>query len=493
MRGAFYLGCLVPWLVVVVFLAELWVRTRPTLQVNPPGTIPFDVDAARRLFEPVYARYCADWPFPLPEIPDLAELAEPDEQERYRIARARGEWVLLVDRQETVLGVYGKPLSGLSLEDGGASLLSLPLTIESPASSLREALNQVFHGVDVPSVMLLMPGHHTTDLVKIVLYPRVENGETRHVFLVFTASLYRPGVKRFKPNVVLKTFNTTMMMEQFSTNSHGFRGPEVVVPKPSGIVRIACIGGSTTVWGFRDALTYPAMLQKMLRERYPAYADRIEVVNCGIYGLNSAEEPALVEEVAALEPDMLVQYNFINDLTIHLAGWLRSDAAWQSCTERVTRLLRHSRFLDRYANEYLLPSEERLEEFLKQFILVNVEASMDAANAHGMEAFFCSFAGIAPEAVSDENRVYVEQALMRTILPDLNLEAYTRIRERYNALLKDLCDKKGVYYIPVAEEVRGECDLFMDECHLNPYGTEVQAQSVFRHISDRVQTLLERR
>jgi len=179
----------------------------------------------------------------------------------------------------------------------------------------------------------------------------VEHGETRGVFLAFSDSLYLPGVKRFKPNVVLKTFTTTVMMEQFSTNSHGFRGPEITVPKPPGKIRIACIGGSTTVWGFRDALTYPAMLQQMLRECYPGYGDRIEVVNCGIYGLNSTEEPALIEEVAALEPDLLVHYNFINDLTAHLNGWLHSDAAWRSCLERGKRLLRHSRLLDRYANE----------------------------------------------------------------------------------------------------------------------------------------------
>ena len=116
---------------------------------------------------------------------------------------------------------------------------------------------------------------------------------------------------------------------------------------------------------------------------------------------------------------------------------------------------------------------------------------MNTATACGMEAFFCSFAGISPEAVSEHNRAYVEQALTRFFFPVLSLEAYTRIRELYNALLQDLCATKGAGYIPVAEEVRGECDLFLDECHFNPCGTEAQAQAVFRHIKDQVLVLLQ--
>lgn len=490
-RVAFYLACLALWLILAAFGVELWARARPASAFDTPASIPFEMTAARRLFEPLYARYCPDWPFPLPEVPELTALAGADAQERERIAQERGEWILLVDHDETVVGTYGAALHGLSLDNGLSSLLAVPLTQKSRALSLRNALQQVFSGATLPLVTLPVHENDTAGAVKVALHPLVEHGETRGVFLAFSDSLYLPGVKRFKPNVVLKTFTTTVMMEQFSTNSHGFRGPEITVPKPPGRIRIACIGGSTTVWGFRDALTYPAMLQWMLRECYPGYADRIEVVNCGIYGLNSTEEPALIEEVAALEPDLLVHYNFINDLTAHLNGWLHSDAAWRSSLERGKRLLRHSRLLDRYANEYLLPSDERLAEFLHRRSLGNMEASMNTATACGMEAFFCSFAGIAPEAVSEHNRAYVEQALTRTIFPDLSLEAYTRIRELYNALLQDLCATKGAGYIPVAEEVRGECDLFLDECHFNPCGTEAQAQAVFRHIKDQVLVLLQ--
>ncbi|HOT49734.1 MAG TPA: hypothetical protein PLI07_02075 [Candidatus Hydrogenedentes bacterium] len=41
------------------------------------------------------------------------------------------------------------------------------------------------------------------------------------------------------------------------TNSAGFRDDEIVLPKPPGIYRILCIGGSTTFERVRNDLTYP--------------------------------------------------------------------------------------------------------------------------------------------------------------------------------------------------------------------------------------------
>lgn len=487
----FYTACLALWLLVIAGGLELWVRLQSPPSFKTPPSIPVDVQVARRLFEPVYARYCDGWPVPLEEVPDLAELPVADETERERIAAAREEWVLLVDAAVRVVGAYGRPIPGLDMENNPPVFLSTPLGEEAFAKSLEDAVAKVFSGLNLPPVTLPVRTGDTADTVRVAFQPLFENGETTAVFLAFSRSLYRPDSKRFKPDFVLRTFNTTVMMEQFSTNSLGYRGPDVVVPKPPGTVRIACIGGSTTVWGFRDELTYPAMLQKMLRDKFPGQADRIEVVNCGIFGLNSAEEPELAAEIMLLEPDLLLHYNFINDLTLHFSQWLHSDEAWDGCTGRLKRMLRRSHFLDRYANVWLLPGESRLNEFLSQTTLCNIEAMMNIARGHGVPVGLCSFAGITPDSVSPVNKAYVEQALVRTILPDLDLAAYTRIRELYNANLKNLCVDRNAFYISVAEEIYGECDLFMDECHFNPAGTETQARAVFRHIADKVAALLK--
>jgi hypothetical protein len=455
----FYVACLVLWLLAVAGGLELWARLQPLPSFETPPSIPVDVHAARRLFEPIYVRYCAGWPVPLEEPPNLAELPDEDETERERIAAAREEWVLLVDADLHVLGAYGRP-----------AFSSAMLKEEFFVELLKDAVRRVFSGEYLPPTTLPMRASDTADTVRVAFQPVVKNENITALFLAFSRSLYRPDSKRFKPNFVLKTFNTTVMMEQFSTNNLGYRGPDVAVPKPPGTLRIACIGGSTTVWGFRDDLTYPAMLQKMLRDRFPGQAHRIEVVNCGIFGLNSTEEPELAAEIMLLEPDLLLYYNFINDLTLHFGRWLRSDEAWDGCTGRLKRMLRCSHFLDRYANVWLLPGESCLNEFLSKTILCNIEAMVNITREHGVPVGLCSFAGITPDTVSPGNKAYVEQALVRTILPDLDLAAYTWVRELYNDLINTVCTGEDVFYIPVAEEVLGECDLFMDECHFSAAG-----------------------
>jgi len=92
---------------------------------------------------------------------------------------------------------------------------------------------------------------------------------------------------------------------QCSINSHGFRGPEIELRKPPGTVRIACLGDSTTFGdtATTDGHTYPAQLERLLRERYchsetpnskPETRNstaplRLEVINAGVPGYTSLE------------------------------------------------------------------------------------------------------------------------------------------------------------------------------------------------------------
>lgn len=57
-----------------------------------------------------------------------------------------------------------------------------------------------------------------------------------------------------------------------------------MVPKPRDKYRIICIGGSTTFEGSTNNSTYPALLENKLNNYF--HCDRIEVLNCGISGLN---------------------------------------------------------------------------------------------------------------------------------------------------------------------------------------------------------------
>ncbi len=97
-------------------------------------------------------------------------------------------------------------------------------------------------------------------------------------------------------------------------NSRGYRGDEFEVPKPEGVFRIVCLGGSTTYSYGVDVYheSYPYLLQKELRER--GYTN-VEVVNAGAGSYTSWETLLNLEfRVLDIDPDLLIVYHGLNDV-----------------------------------------------------------------------------------------------------------------------------------------------------------------------------------
>lgn len=93
----------------------------------------------------------------------------------------------------------------------------------------------------------------------------------------------------------------------------GFRGPEVIVPKPAGVYRVVCIGGSTTYGdGVEDhRQAFPAQLERQLQG---AGHGGVEVVNAGVPGYSSLESLSNLQlRVLELEPDLVLVHHGVND------------------------------------------------------------------------------------------------------------------------------------------------------------------------------------
>ncbi|MGC9503058.1 SGNH/GDSL hydrolase family protein [Baaleninema sp.] len=96
-------------------------------------------------------------------------------------------------------------------------------------------------------------------------------------------------------------------------NSLGYRGEEIIQPKPEGEFRIVCIGGSTTYTTRVDdyRLSYPDLLEKELQER--GYTN-VNVVNAGVPGWESWNFLIDFElRTLDLDPDMIIVYSGYND------------------------------------------------------------------------------------------------------------------------------------------------------------------------------------
>ena len=103
-------------------------------------------------------------------------------------------------------------------------------------------------------------------------------------------------------------------------NSMGFRGEETTYRRPPGVVRVVCLGGSTTFGSISDGFTWPEKLEERLEARDPE-AD-FEVLNLGTDGGVSHHDLINLEfHGIHFDPDLVILYQGANDSR----NWGRPD------------------------------------------------------------------------------------------------------------------------------------------------------------------------
>jgi len=127
---------------------------------------------------------------------------------------------------------------------------------------------------------------------------------------------------RLAPNVAFFYAPVPPSRYLFSTDEYGFVAgvddPPVELPKPTNTYRVIIFGGST-VWGTgapRPSQNIVGMLRKEARERglVGPNAERVEFINAGVLGYNSAQEYLyLVSDLLRFKPDLIVAYDGVND------------------------------------------------------------------------------------------------------------------------------------------------------------------------------------
>ncbi len=271
----------------------------------------------------------------------------------------------------------------------------------------------------------------------------------------------------------------TAVSDGFHTNRYGFRDDDVVVPKPPGVFRIVCVGGSTTEEGRTNETTYPKYLQRRLREY--CGTDAIEVLNCGISAIGSQKELLRIEDYLTFQPDLLIEYNGVNDLSRPLlVRWLFHAPLWQ-------RLLRESRFVKEHFPLLFLPSAEQMAQDTEDAIIANLKAIRMAAKQRGADVAFCSFAYPAASTATTEERVRLENNVKNVwVGPNGSFRAYLAAVQVYNALVKGMCAETGARYIAVAESQQWPAARFNDICHMTDEGIQQKANVIFEQLKDSV-------
>jgi len=302
--------------------------------------------------------------------------------------------------------------------------------------------------------------------------------ETRDVTEAYRESLWLEMYVRYRPGASL-TVDVGGVPYVVSINSLGYRDREFTVKKPSGVVRIACIGGSTTVQGVRNEETYPALLEELLRQRF---GDRVQVLNLGVSGVCSdfwLTRPDKMEELLRLEPDIVVQYEGFNDI------YHRLFPAYEAQHPMKAWLYRS------YVFEFFFPIKPREMDGLFDASIENISKLGEVLQARGILHVVGAFARPDASRASAEQRDYFDFNMLywRKNSSPRWYETYRKLIDRYNFRLAELARRQGWILAPVAERV-SDPRRFVDLCHMTPQGIADLAAAFQPEVAKDVESVL---
>ncbi len=275
-------------------------------------------------------------------------------------------------------------------------------------------------------------------------------------------------------------------------NARGYRGPEIVTPKPSGTYRIFTIGGSTTYGvSLQNNQTYPAQLQRRLHER--GYTN-VEVINAGVPQYATYDNLIQFQfRILDDQPDMILTYEGINDVVTRLVDPARYNGLnamrgiWDTSSIQQSPLV-SVRFISQLLGWSKPPSS--LDSIL--YNVSDVQRCSDAVT--------CQALGLTPDEVLERNPpIYFERNMRHLIalaqLHDVEvvLSTWAYFPEesngstymmrpymqqgvaQHNAITRQLAAELGLPLIDLADRMPYGAQYWLDGLHMTPEGAVVQA------------------
>ncbi len=489
-RTALYMLFALLWMFPLVLAVELFYRARTSDWSYQAFEARNACNAAQREFADAVIEEYTD-PSLLAEaraFPKWEELYTMGPAEAQAFAQERGGVVYIVERDAyTIEAVYGAPVepwlmplasslqTGASLFDVLGQHLHREAHLNDFMNMAREALWGPPYGPHERAYALKSDGE-PEHLAVFVGDIQLDHQPFSGKFVLFMGpaayaderwSRYRPNLRMFDP------FMWSRYLTLF-TNEHGLRGTDpITLPKPPDTFRIVCLGGSTTMEGDTEAVTYPALLERFLHDHHGM--THVEVVNAGVHGTWARTDSRRFQDILALEPDLILYLKFINDFREVANRWRNAEYDHLSLWNRFASAARESAIVREHFNAWMLPDRGTLEKAYLEEIFVHLLIMAERAKDNG-----CTFAAITfdypvvanPEL--DEPTMY-DNDLRRFMLFPLGYEGYRHAAGVYNELLKEWCERFQIPVLPFEQAFDAGARRYRDICHLHEHGIRDKA------------------
>jgi lysophospholipase L1-like esterase len=286
--------------------------------------------------------------------------------------------------------------------------------------------------------------------------------------------------------------------KQAGFNALGYRSPERPLARPAGVLRVLCVGGSTTfdLLAASDDRTWPWRLEGKLRRRRP----RLEVWNAGFPGWTSLENLiSLALRDVDLGPGLVVVYQGDNDLQpggyrpfdrqyehghaeleLLALGFDRPPLPWRSRSVLLERLAAAwARPGDPWASlDPRQPRQPRLAPGAVATFARNLRSLAAVARAHGARLALVTQTIRIRGAQRADDLMYLSQWL-----PGLVAEAAPGELERLNEAQRALRGEDGVQLVDAAARIGWQDEDFADPLHFSDRGSERFAEFLAGELS----------
>jgi lysophospholipase L1-like esterase len=296
-------------------------------------------------------------------------------------------------------------------------------------------------------------------------------------------SKYYPNQKRIDFDVETgERFNVTI-------NKRGFRGRDFSDRKEPGVIRVICLGASSTFGYFdRDDETYPVYLERLLNDKSGGKV-KFEVINFGIPHLDSTEIYNLfVTEGIPLHPDLVTFYEGNNDCDPP-QEWLNKSLA-HAAIKKLGRVLVMAQFVDSIASNYLRQSlsEKAVTDISNNFIenlsKMNRECrkrgilfivANQQRNSQAFDRAMLKNLTYQQEVEKIQAKLQQAGALLH---PELALLIHSVLMRNEKAWVKE----NRVPFVDVIARLDHDRDVMVSWVHLSPRGNRMVAKALAEKI-----------
>ena len=295
-----------------------------------------------------------------------------------------------------------------------------------------------------------------------------------------------------KTEKIIYPLNSKVEIPDLTTNNlrylNGENGDrDILVPKPHDLIRINCLGGSTTLNYVKvdnKNYSYPLELERVLKKKFNK---NLEVNNCAQGGYNSADlfvRYAL--QNIETKPDYIIIYHAYNDIRSYLTPDFTPDyfhsrknlgeVYWKYYLGSKTPNIPLS-FINYLTNKFLLPPEAR-NTILEAIQKGELDVSLDYSE--GLKIYERNLQHTINLSQCNNIKIILGTYcfyLYPEIENDPLHRLYQKIVSEENEIMKKLAIKNNLILVDAASLINKDKSNFLDSVHFSAQGMGLLAKS----------------